>query len=141
MVLTKLTAEEVRGEVSRYWNVLTAKDADTLAEFYAHESSVFATGATRLEPGRLTAKRREREYFGPHTTMRVSLGEIEVVTLSDDAAVASYTFQMQASKVASASVRAGEEDIRNGRATQVFATQADGRLHIVHEHLSVSVGK
>jgi ketosteroid isomerase-like protein len=141
MVFTTLTAEEVRGEVSRYWNVLSSKDARTLAEFYAHESSVFATGATRLEPGRLTATRREREYFGPKTTMRISLGDVEVLLLGDHAAVASYTFQMQASNVASASVRGGEEDIRNGRATQVFAMQPDGRLRIVHEHLSVTAGK
>jgi ketosteroid isomerase-like protein len=141
IIATQLTAEDVRTEVNRYWGTLTAKARDILEDFYAHESSVFPTTSTRSEPGRLTAARRDREYFGPRTTMKVSTGVVEVTLLSDSAAVASYTFQMSATNVANATVPGGNEEVKYGRATQVFVIDTDGHLRIIHEHLSVAAGK
>lgn len=135
--MPKLTVEQIRAEVVRFWNVFTSKDAEALAEFYAHESSVFGSAATRSEPGRLAATRRQREYFGAHSTVKASTGAIEVLVLADgSAAVADYTFQFHASKVMTALGGTTEENIKHGRATQVFAYDPDGRLRIVHEHLS-----
>lgn len=136
----KLSPDDIRSEVSRFWSALTAKSVELLEEFYAHESSVFGTTATRQEPGRLAATRREREYFNPLTTLRAQTGYIDVILLGDNAAIATYTFTMSATKVASSSMKGGEESIRNGRATQVFARDPDGNLRIVHEHLSVPIG-
>ena len=68
--------------------------------------------------------------------MKVQLGAIEVVVLGESAAVASYTFQFHASKVANLLGKAAEEDIQQGRATQVFTRDVEGKLRIVHEHLS-----
>jgi ketosteroid isomerase-like protein len=133
----KLTIDQVRAEVTRFWNVFSAKDAEALANFYAHESSVFGSAATRSEPGRLAATRRQREYFGAHSTIRASTGAIDVQILGDgSAAVADYTFQFIASKVMTALGSTTEENIKHGRATQVFAYDLDGKLRIVHEHLS-----
>jgi ketosteroid isomerase-like protein len=133
----QLTADQVRAEVQRFWNAFSGKDAVTLAEFYAHESSVFGSDATRSEPGRLAATRRHREYFGAHSTVKAHLGAIEVIVLADGAAaVADYTFQFQASKVRTALGATIEENIKHGRATQVFAFDPDGKLRIFHEHLS-----
>jgi ketosteroid isomerase-like protein len=141
IVATRLNAEHVRAEVSRYWTAFCSKSREALEDFYAHESTVFPTSSTRPEPGRLTAARRDREYFGPRTTVKVSTGHIEVVLLGDEAAIASYTFQLSASNVANSTLQNGTEDIKFGRATQVFAIDPEGALRIIHEHLSVAATK
>jgi len=133
----KLTADQVRAEVQRFWNAFAGKDAQALEEFYAHESSVFGSDATRSEPGRLAATRRQREYFGAHSTVKATLGMVEVIMLADGAAaVADYTFQFHASKVMTALGSTTEENIKHGRATQIFAFDPDGKVRIFHEHLS-----
>lgn len=132
--MPKLTSEQVRAEVQRFWNAFSSKS--DLSEFYAHESSVFGSSAARAEPGRLAATRRQREYFSPSTTVKAHLGPVEVLVLGDTVAVASYTFKFSASKVANVLGGTTEENIQRGRATQVFAFDPDGNLRIVHEHLS-----
>lgn len=134
--MAKLTAEQIRAEVKRFWTVLSGKRADQLAEAYAHESTVFSSTGARPEPGRLAAARRQREYFQPLTTVNIDLGPIEVVLLGEQAAVASYTFKFHASKVASTKGGVVEEVIEHGRGTQVFVLEPEGSLRIVHEHLS-----
>jgi ketosteroid isomerase-like protein len=141
IIATRLTADDIRSEVGRYWTAFTSKSKQALEDFYAHESSVFPTVATRSEPGRLTAARRDREYFGPRTTLKASTGFVEVLMIGDNAAVASYTFEFSALNVASAAVRGGTEEIKSGRATQVFAMDLDGSLRIIHEHLSIATSK
>ncbi len=132
-----MTAEQIRTEIDRFWHRFTSKDERAVEEFYAHESSVFGSTATRPEPGRLAATRRRREYFGPESTVNVSLGPVEVMILGE-VAVASYTFQLHATHLAGALGKAVNEDIEHGRATQVFVHDQEGRLRIVHEHLSVA---
>ena len=135
--MRQLTADQIRAEVHRFWNAFAGKDAQTLAEFYGHDSSVFGSDATRSEPGRLAATRRQREYFGAHSTLKATLGTIDVAILADGAAaVADYTFQFHASKVMTALGSVTEENIKHGRATQVFTFDPDGKVRIVHEHLS-----
>jgi hypothetical protein len=55
--------------------------------------------------------------------------------IGDSGAVASYNFQFHANRAAALG-KTEEEDIKNGRATQVFMLDVDGKLRIVHEHLS-----
>lgn len=135
--MAKLTAEQVKAAVERFWSAFSTKSEEALMDFYGHESSVFGSAAVRAEPGRLAATRRKREYFNPQTTVKATLGPIEVLLLGDTAAVASYTFQFHATKVAAATGTA-EEKFENGRATQVFAYDLDGKLRIMHEHLSIA---
>ena len=132
-----LNAEQIRAEVRRFWQVFEAKQADALADFYAHESTVFGSASTRPEPGRLAAARRQREYFHRQATVKAEAGVIDVVLLGDTAAVASYGFKFRATGVAGALGKQEDEDITSGRATQVFALDPDGKLRIVHEHLSL----
>jgi ketosteroid isomerase-like protein len=132
-----MTAEQIRTEVGRFWSLFTSKNAEGLEEFYAHESTVFGSGATRPEPGRLAATRRKREYFHPATSVKINLGPIDVMIVGE-VGVASYTFTLHATKVSGALGKAVNEDIEHGRATQVFAPDADGKLRIMHEHLSVA---
>ena len=134
--MQKLTVDAIKAEVQRFWSAFSNKQSEQLMEFYSPESSVFGSASTRSEPGRLAAARRQREYFHAKATIRATPGMIDVILLGDHAAVASYTFTFHASKVASGLAGAAEEDIRNGRASQVFGYDPEGKLRIVHEHLS-----
>ncbi len=131
-----INPEQVRAEVTRYWAAYSSKTPEPLEDCYSPEATVFSSTAHRAEPGRLAATRRKREYFHSQTKVRVQLGYIEVQVIGEQAAVASYTFEFHASNVAGALGRATEEDIAHGRATQVFVRDPDGRLRILHEHLS-----
>jgi len=138
--MSTLTADQVRAEVQRFWNTFTAKAEDALGEFYAPDSTVFGSDATRTEPGRLAAARRKREYFDPKTTVHVTLGPVDVLVLSDTAAIATYTFRFHAKRVQHGRDQSDEEDIQHGRGTQVFTLEPDGKMLIVHEHLSAVKG-
>ncbi len=122
-------------EVRRYWQLFVAKDEPELLEFYAHESTIFGAFSARPEPARLALTRRAREYFGPRSILDVKPGEIEVVMLGDHAAVANYNFELHASHLEGR--KGGEVHFTNGRATQVFGYDHEGRLRIFHEHLSL----
>ena len=134
--VNRLTTEEVKAEVTRFWNVFTSKAPERLEEFYAPDATVFASSTVRAEPGRLAVARRRREYFHAQTSVHVNVGLVEVQMVADNIAVVSYTFKFHASKVVSALGKMNDEDIQNGRATQIFVQDAEGALKIVHEHLS-----
>jgi ketosteroid isomerase-like protein len=134
-----LSPDQVKAEIARYWKAFTDKDAATLSEFYAHESVGFSSTSRRSEPGRMAAIRREREYFHGSGKVEAKIDDIEVVPLGDAAAVAAYMFRFHATR-SDALGKTVEEDIQDGRATQVFALDTDGRLRIFHEHFSQPVG-
>jgi len=134
-----LSVEQIKAEIGRYWKAFMDKDAATLSNFYAHESVGFGSSSRRSEPGRMAAIRREREYFQNTGKILATIEGVEVVLLGDSAAVAAYTFRFHASR-SDAMGKTSEEDIQDGRATQVFALDADGRLRIFHEHFSQPVG-
>ncbi len=135
----RLSIEQVKAEIGRYWKAFMDKDAATLSDFYAHESVGFGSASRRSEPGRMAAIRREREYFQNTGKIHATIDGVEVVLLGDSAAVAAYTFRFHASR-SDALGKTSEEHIEDGRATQVFALDADGRLRVFHEHFSQPVG-
>lgn len=137
MLATRMSIEQVQAEVARFWSVFTSKSVEALEDFYAHDSTVFGTNSSRPEPGRLAAIRRQREYFHQQTTLRAQTSPVEVQMLGDAAAIATYTFQFHASRAKIGVEKSSEEHVINGRATQIFVVDVDGRLRIVHEHLSV----
>lgn len=130
-----LSIDLVKTEIARYWTAFINKDATTLNDFYAHESLGFSSTAKRSEPGRMAAIRREREYFGNDGKIHATIDGIELVMVADSVAVAAYTFQFHASRT-NASGKIVQEDIQDGRATQIFAFDSDGQLRIFHEHFS-----
>ena len=135
----KLTAEDVRKTIQLFWTTFLAKSEEPLAAFYAAESTVFQIAMGRSEPGRLGAMRRSREYFNADTRMELKLSPIDVVLCGGDAAVASYTFQFQASGREMGSGKRTEEKLDIVRATHVLHRDSSGRLRIAHEHFSVPV--
>jgi ketosteroid isomerase-like protein len=138
-VATKLTADEVRKAVQLFWSTFLAKSEDDLNNFYAPGSTVFQIAMGRSEPGRLGAMRRSREYFNPDTRMEVKLSPIDVVLCGDDAGIASYTFQFQATGRELGGGKRSEEKLETVRASHVMHRDTSGKLRIAHEHFSVPV--
>jgi ketosteroid isomerase-like protein len=138
-VATKVTAEDIRKAVQLFWSTFLAKSEDELNSFYASGSTAFQIAMGRSEPGRLAAMRRSREYFNPETRMEVKLSAIDVVLCGDDAGVASYTFQFQATGRELGGGKRAEEKLETVRATHVLHRDASGKLRIAHEHFSVPV--
>lgn len=93
----------------------------------------------RAEPGRLGVMRRSREYLSLDTRMDLKLGPIDVVLISSEAGIASYTFSFQASGRDVGGGKRAEEKLDLVRATHVFQRDAQGKMHILHEHFSVPV--
>ncbi len=136
--MEKVTNEEIRKAVELFWSTFLAKSEEPLNSYYAPGSTVFQIAMGRAEPGRLGAMRRSREYFGPETRMELKLGSIDVVLIGGDAGIASYTFSFQATGRDVGGKRA-EEKLDLIRATHVFQRDAQGKMHILHEHFSVPV--
>ena len=59
----------------RYWRVLMEKSVGEMEKFYSYDSVVFNPFSARTEPGRISAVRKEREYFTPKTTFRAEIKE------------------------------------------------------------------
>jgi ketosteroid isomerase-like protein len=135
----KLTADDIRKTVELFWTTFLAKSEDELNNYYSPVSTVFQIAMTRSEPGRLGAMRRSREYFKPDTRMELKLSPIDVVLCGEDAGVASYTFQFQATGRDVGGGKRAEEKLETVRATHVLHRDASGRLRIAHEHFSVPV--
>lgn len=81
--MARVTQDQVRAEVSRFWNLFVSKSPALLEDFYAADATVFATSSRRAEPGRLAVARRRREYFDRQTSVRVQVGDVEVQLIDD----------------------------------------------------------
>jgi ketosteroid isomerase-like protein len=134
----KTRPEQVMAEVQRFWNAMSHKSGEELASFYSPNATVFGSSALSAEPGRVAAIRRRREYLNPEARVAADLGRIEVHFLGDSGAVASYTFSFNAQNVSSDIGDPKSESIRHGRATQVFEIDPDGKMRILHEHISIA---
>lgn len=135
---SSLTADEVRKAIERFWSAFLAKSENELGDYYSPGSTVFQIAMGRSEPGRLGAMRRSREYFSPDTRMELKLSPIDVFLCGNDAGVASYTFQFQATGRDVGGKRAAEK-LETVRATHVMFRDASGKIRIAHEHFSVPV--
>jgi hypothetical protein len=138
MITTCITTSQIESAVHRYWRVLMEKFTGEMASFYSYDAIVFNPFSARAEPGRVSATRKEREYFNPQTTFRADItGPIDVMLLADNIAVASYTFRWHATNMKQEVLdKRFDKTVRDGRATQVFVLSPEGALQIVSEHLS-----
>lgn len=137
---SSLTKAEVESAVRAYWRALSAKEAVQQQNCYADNATVFATNSKKLEPARLVLLRRQREYLTAATRTTIVIGAIDVELAGPKHAVAAYTIQLDAERVAKASSSGqpvSEEHLENARVTHVFHRESDGALRIIHEHISV----
>ena len=139
MASSKVTVDEVQAVIHRLWRVMKDKTPGVLQNLYTYDATLFNEFAQRMEPGRVSAARREREYFTqPKTSFHGEItSPIDVMIVADNVAVASYTFRWRATgMIDRLSDKEFDKTVRNGRATEVLLRDEDGNLRILHEHQS-----
>lgn len=132
--MERISPEQVRAQVDKFWKILAGKSEDKLEQLYAADAIVFTGRARRGEPALLAAARRMRQVSDAGSDLNADVAQIEV-QIVDNVAVASYTYQFHGAKAGRDGGRL-EKKTRYGRATQIFQLGDKGGLQIVHEHLS-----
>ena len=133
-----ITVEQVQAAVRRYFQVLTEKIAGELGKMYTYDSLVFGAFVARPEPGRISAARREREYFRPESSYRAEITRpIEVQILAENVAVAVHTMRSYGVNLEESTLgKRFNRTVRDGRGTHVFVLDPEGNLVLVHQHIS-----
>jgi len=134
----QISAEEVRAEVQRFWNILSGKSSEALESLYSPTALVFTGRAKRSEAGRFAAVRRARQLSGPDASASSELDPIEVQVAAPDVAIATYTYRFSSMRASKAGGREQRTTL-SGRSTQIFQRDEKGAWKIVHEHLSSAV--
>ncbi len=134
-VVPKITADRVQAFVQQYWQSLSDKKPG-VENVYTYDAKIFNPFEQRPESGRVSAARKEREYFEHKTTFHaVITSPIEVSLLADNVALATYSFRWEATGMLTGGKRFNKS-LRNGRATDVITLDFEGRLRFVHQHHS-----
>src|SRR5580700_1223238 len=133
--MSKISSDDVRAEVKKFWDFLSRKLKSQFAEMYLSSATVFAADARRMELARLMLVRRERELLGPASSVAAKLGPIDVQFLGADLAVASYPVHLSITRVLPGG-RIYQSEVPSGRVTQVFQRSLEGIPRILHEHMS-----
>jgi len=133
--MQSISVDQVRSEVFKFWSAFEGKTRSSFEEQYSPTAGVFAVDGRRSEPARLMWVRRDREFFGPQSSVRARLGTITVQLLGANLAVAAYPLQFSVVRTLPNGKRVGV-DVPFCRATQVFQIDEKGKLLIIHEHLS-----
>jgi ketosteroid isomerase-like protein len=126
---------QIRADIKKFWDAFTGKSASGFQQLYSPTAVVFSVDGRRAEPGRLMLVRREREFFGPKSSVGARVGEIVVQVLGPNLAVATYPFHFLVVRSLANGKRV-QVDVPFGRATQVFQRDEKGICRIIHEHLS-----
>jgi hypothetical protein len=136
-----LAAEDIRTAVHSFWERWRCKSVDGFSDAYATSSICFRANSVTAEPAFLGIAQRSREYFHEACIMEMDLGPIEVVLLNETTGIAVYTFHFRAvNRAMAAGGKLEAEDMPQGRATQVFCRNGEGKLKILHEHISSASG-
>lgn len=130
-----ITPAQIKADIKKFWDAFTGKSASGFQELYSPTAIVFSVDGRRTEPGRLMLVRREREFFGPQSSVGARVGEIVVQVMGPNLAVASYPFHFFVVRSLPNGKRV-QVDVPFGRATQVFQREETGVRRIIHEHLS-----
>lgn len=130
-----ISPEQIRREIQEFWDAFTHQSKSRFQELYSPTASCFAADGRRSEPARLMWVRREREFFGPRSSVAAKLGAVSVQVLGPSLAVASYAFHFSIVRILANGTRV-EVDVPYCRGTQVVQRQEGGALRIIHEHLS-----
>lgn len=130
-----IAPEEIREQVRIFWKLFSAKDKDLFDQLYEPTATIFSADARRSEPARLMMVRRGRELFSPKSLVKAQLGEITVQLLSANVAAAAYPLHFSVTRRLPNGTRVHVE-VPFCRATQVFHRDENGKLSIIHEHMS-----
>jgi ketosteroid isomerase-like protein len=133
--MDSISPGQIKAEIKKFWEAFTGKSARGFQDLYSPTATVFSADGRRSEPGRLMLVRREREFFGPKSSVGARVGEIVVQVLTPGLAVAAYPFHFLVVRSLPNGKRV-QVDVPFGRATQVFQRDENGICRIIHEHLS-----
>jgi ketosteroid isomerase-like protein len=128
-------SSQIKAEIKKFWDTFTSKSKIGFQDLYSPTATVFSVDGRRSEPGRLMWVRREREFFGPKSSVGARVGEIVVQSLGPRLAVAGYAFHFSVVRSLPNGSRV-QVEMPFGRATHVFQQDEQGAWRIIHEHLS-----
>ncbi|HKV05551.1 MAG TPA: hypothetical protein VJO53_10645 [Candidatus Acidoferrales bacterium] len=135
--MAKVSQEDVRKEVERFWGILSGKISDKLEEMYSPTAIVFTGKAKRSESAKLVSVRRSRQLPALASSSKAEVGPMDIQIAGPDVAIASYTYTFNTHRILADGTKV-QLNTPFGRATQVFQCGDDGKLRIVHEHLSAA---
>ncbi|HWX53625.1 MAG TPA: DUF4440 domain-containing protein [Verrucomicrobiae bacterium] len=128
--------DQVRQEVRKFWDIMSGKSGEKLADLYSPSAIVITGKGRQPEPANQALARRAQQLGDTTQDVSAELGELEVQVVGD-VAVVSYTYQFHTARtITDGTLR--QRHTLYGRATQVFQRDPQGRLRIVHEHLSAA---
>jgi ketosteroid isomerase-like protein len=133
--MDQTSSSQIQAEIKKFWDTFTSKSKSGFQDLYSPTATVFSADGRRSEPGRLMWVRREREFFGPKSSVGAKVGEVVVQVLGQRLAVASYSFHFSVVRILPNGNRV-QVEVPFGRATQVFQQEEQGAWRIIHEHLS-----
>jgi ketosteroid isomerase-like protein len=136
LVNHKLSPEKVTQAVRDFWNTFSGSSPEALADFYAPDATIFGVEGTRIELSRLAMARRAREYFDRRAKITARPDAVDVKVIAESVAIATYCFHFNAVNVGAAPGKTVQRTIPHGRATQIFHLDREGKIVIIHEHLS-----
>lgn len=86
--MDKISPEDVRKEVHRFWDILSGKRPEKLDEMYSPAAIAFTGKAKRSESAKLIAVRRSRQLPGHSSASKAEVGAIEIQIVAADVAIA-----------------------------------------------------
>jgi ketosteroid isomerase-like protein len=134
---SSISAEEVGRYIEKFWKIMCGNSTERLEELYSANALVLTGKAKKPEPAHLAIERRMRQVREPAGGAVSELGSIEIDIPVPGVAVTSYTYKFHR-KGADQSGGVVKRHTMFGRATQIFQQDAEGKLRIVHEHLSAA---
>lgn len=135
--MNSLSPDQVRAQIERFWKVMSGKSKDRLEDFYAPGAIVFTGKARQPEPAAAALGRRARQLASASAATSAEVGEMDIRIAAAEYAIATYTYRFHDTRAGQGGV--SQRHTLFGRATQIFHQEKDGRLLLVHEHLSAAV--
>jgi ketosteroid isomerase-like protein len=133
--MASISIDEVRSRVQTFWRAYCSQSKEEFEQFYFPDATVLEFDGRRIEPGRLMVARRLRELFPEMSSVSAELGPIDVQIVEPDIAVACYGYHFRVVRLM-ANGKRYLSDIPLARTTHVFRRDENGRLRIIHEHMS-----
>ena len=134
---SSISPGQVRTGIEYFWRIMCGQSPGPLEDLYASNAVVLTGKARKPEPAHAVMERRARQISSPSAEAVAELGAIDIEIIDSGIAIASYTYKFH-NKRPDQSGGVIKRHTMFGRATQIFQQEADGKLLIVHEHLSAA---
>ena len=134
---SSISPEQVRTGIEYFWRIMCGQSPGRLEDLYLSNALVLTGKARKPEPAHVAMERRTRQISAPAAEAVAELGMIDIEIIDSGIAIASYTYKFH-NKRPDHSSGVIKRHTMFGRATQIFQQGTDGKLRIIHEHLSAA---